>query len=770
MPGPLRVLIVEESDEQVEVLERELRTGGYEPTVRVVNIPTGMATALEKEKWQLVLSNYTLPAFGAAQALDMVQKKGLDIPFIVVCRNIGEEAAVSIIKAGANDLILEQNLKQLPVVVDRELREAAARRSRKWMEEALKKNEARERAILESCPDSILSISHDGKLTEFNPAAEKTFGFPRAAVLGKEAADVILPPSVREQFRRGLATSVNKGDWNMIGRRVEMSAQRADGTSFPIEITMNVIRTDGPPIFTAIIRDITERLKAEESLRESEERVRTLLEGIDDALFVHNEEGRILDCNEAACRRLGYSKEELLSMRTGDIESPEFAETFYERLAQQAAVGRCSFEGTHITKSARRIFVDINTSVINYKGQGAVLAVMRDITARKQAEQSLAESQAFYISLVESLPQNIVRKDLQGRVTFANQKACFSIGRTFEDLVGKTDADLFPYELAEKYRQDDLRVMQTGESLDAVEDHQLPSGARIYVHVVKTPVRDSDNNVIGTQVIWWDETERVRASEEIRRTQIFLNAVVESLPVMVFAKEAKEFRNIIWNKAAEEIFGITREEVRGKNDYDFQPKEKAEFFIEKDREVLKDKKMLDIPEEVIQSRTRGERILHTKKVPILDDKGNPLYLLGIAEDITDRKKAEDKLRKAEEFLDSIVENLPVGVFIKDAKDLRFVHWNKTNADLLGIPRGEMIGKSDHDFFPKEEADFFVAKDREVLAGKKLVDIPEEEVKTRHKGIRVFHTRKIPILDAAGEPVFLLGIMEDITDQKKKSGK
>ena len=104
-------------------------------------------------------------------------------------------------------------------------------------------------------------------------------------------------------------------------------------------------------------------------------------------------------------------------------------------------------------------------------------------------------------------------------------------------------------------------------------------------------------------------------------------------------------------------------------------------------------------------------------------------------------------------------------FIKDAKDLRFVLWNKANADLHGLSKEQVMGKNDHDFFDKAEADFFVAKDREVLAGGKLLDIPCEEVKTKHKGIRKLHTQKIPILDADGKPAFLLGISEDITDRQ-----
>jgi two-component system NtrC family sensor kinase len=130
-----------------------------------------------------------------------------------------------------------------------------------------------------------------------------------------------------------------------------------------------------------------------------------------------------------------------------------------------------------------------------------------------------------------------------------------------------------------------------------------------------------------------------------------------------------------------------------------------------------------------------------------------------------RTEVERELEKINTFLDSIVENVPIMLFVKDAENLRFQLFNKAGEDLLGYKRADLIGKNDYDFFPKEEADFFIRKDREVLEGKKLVDIPEEEIKTK-SGIKILHTMKIPILDETGTPRYLLGISEDITARQR----
>jgi PAS domain S-box-containing protein len=186
--------------------------------------------------------------------------------------------------------------------------------------------------------------------------------------------------------------------------------------------------------------------------------------------------------------------------------------------------------------------------------------------------------------------------------------------------------------------------------------------------------------------------------------------------------------------------------------------------------------------ERLEKLMAGEKLDSTVEYCVRTKDGNELWALfnaryiyeagklkgstGVVYNITERKRAEGTLRRTNIFLDSIIENIPNMIFLKDAKDLRFTRFNRAGEEMLGYSRDNLLGKNDYDFFPMEQADHFTKNDREVLSGKEIVDIPEESIQTRTKGKRTLHTKKVPLLDTKGEPEFLLGISEDITERKQ----
>lgn len=176
-----------------------------------------------------------------------------------------------------------------------------------------------------------------------------------------------------------------------------------------------------------------------------------------------------------------------------------------------------------------------------------------------------------------------------------------------------------------------------------------------------------------------------RMSRAIKEREDFLNNIVENIPDMIFVKDAKELRFVRFNKAGEELLGYSREALYGKNSYDLFPEDMANQFIAKDKEVLRTRQPLDIPEDIVQTSHRGERILHSKKIPIMDEKGNPQYLLGISEDITDRKHAEDELKRHRDHLEELVRDRTSELTIA-----------KEQAESANLAKSEFLSNMSHE--------------------------------------------------------------------------
>jgi len=272
-----------------------------------------------------------------------------------------------------------------------------------------------------------------------------------------------------------------------------------------------------------------------------------------------------------------------------------------------------------------------------------------------------------------------------------------------------------------------------------------------------------------------DITDRKLSEAQLQHTQTFLNSVVENLPVGVFIKDAEGLhsnaptRFVLWNKAGEEITGFTNEEMLGKTDYDFFPAEQADFFVAKDREVLASGQLLDIPEEVIETPHQGLRILHTRKMPINDLAGNPEYLLGICEDITERKQTEAALRQSEARFRSLVSNLPGAIFrcACDA-DLTMDFISDAIAEISGYPASDFIHNQVRTFASIIHPDD-TARDEPIALRTARLPLPyilEYRIIRADGSIRWVYEKGQGALDENGEVIWLDGAIFDITERKR----
>jgi PAS domain S-box-containing protein len=303
------------------------------------------------------------------------------------------------------------------------------------MVEDLGDREARARAMLESALDGFVSIDHTGAIAEFNPAAERIFGYQRASVLGRNLAEVIVPPGQREAYREKMRGYLQDSGTRP-GDRTEISAMRSDGSVFQAELSVSVLRLAGKPFATLYIRNVSRRREWEVALGASEERHRLLFEGMPLPLWVSDAESLVfLEVNEAAVNSYGYSRAELLSMTLDDLLPPAERTPLYQ---QATRAGDSRDRGPlwrHVKKDGTIIEVEVKSHPIIFAGRPARLTVGMDVTERRRAEEATRRHAMELEQHRDRIEEQAQHLTLQAEELAAARDQALASGRAKEDFL-----------------------------------------------------------------------------------------------------------------------------------------------------------------------------------------------------------------------------------------------------------------------------------------------------------------------------------------------
>jgi len=430
MPDELKILMLEDEPADAELAAQALRKAGIDFTARRVDTREAFVAALEAFRPDLILADYRLPAFDGLAALDITVERMPDVPFVFISGTVGEEFAIETLHRGAADYVLKSHLSKLPPAVTRALQEAAERNLRRKLA-----------AIVESSEDAIFGKSAEGCITTWNRGAAKMFGYGAHEIVG-QSVNVLVPPG-REQEVADLLALVASGKSVM---HFESSLRCKDGRLIEVSLSLSPIRDSSGTIsgISTIARDITQRKAAERALqqlnrelRDSEERLRTLVQTIPDLIWLKDLEGIYLSCNPQFERLFGAKEAEIIGKTDYDFVDNELADSFRENDRKAMAAGKPTMNEEWVTyadNGYRALLETIKTPMRDSDEKPiGVLGIARDITERRKAEEQLRIAATAF-----ETQEGITITDANEVILRVNRAFSHITGYAPEEVVGNT--------------------------------------------------------------------------------------------------------------------------------------------------------------------------------------------------------------------------------------------------------------------------------------------------------------------------------------------
>jgi len=648
----------------------------------------------------------------------------------------------------------EEEIRQLNASLEQRVRERTAELEQATA--ALRVSEEKFRSYFEGAPVAVLVSDLEGLVLDCNPAATDLLGYDAATLKGMNVLN-LHPEEDRRAVRQALETSRRSS-------RVEgeFRIERSDGTA--IWVLLNVSLTASGHAL-GFFRDITERKQAEAALRSSEQRNRMVLRTAMDGFWRVDLQGRLLEVNEAYCRMSGYSEQELLAMSIPKLEAVETSADMAAHLRRVMAQGADRFESRHRHKDGSSFPVEVS---VQYEatGEGHMFGFLRNITARKQAEAALHESEEKWRTIFEESTDGLLLADPKTR-TFRNAN------RAICRMLGYSKAELQSFGVVDLHRPADLPAV-----LDVFQRHargelkvsaDLPmlrkDGTVFYADVTSMMVIVAGEDLL--LGAFRDITERKRAAEALRRENTFRQAVIErAAEGLCLCHNTADFPFVaftIWNARMREITGYTMEEINRRGWYQAMypdPALQAKARTRMDRMRQGDDL---IAEEWEITRADGQKRTVFLSTSVVDGGSDTVHVLALCHDVTERKRAEARLRESEERYRVLVELSPEAIVVH--REGKFTYVNQAAATMAGASSpAELIGRPVMDFVHRDCRE--VMQERMRCAYEQRVPTPLQASVFHRLDGQTFNAEVTGVpITLAGETTFLT-LVRDITERKR----
>ena len=438
---------------------------------------------------------------------------------------------------------------------------------------------------------------------------------------------------------------------------------------------------------------------------------------------------------------LGTKKAEEFLKRTEDIFASKSAAT---------SPFEITFEKEGFSMLAQTSYLEGSTEV----SYGVV-----GLMSNNQDEQ-LLRSKNLLQSILDNAPMAIYTRGGDGGLTFWNKKTLEIYEEEVSSLVAGTLHKNQTPKSEENYKAREAEIIREGKIVHyPQESYTTKEGTELMLDLIKVPIPATASNPACVLTIAQDITARHIQDSENLKTRNILQTIFNNAPMAIYARDEKG-EMLFLNKKTWEIYGNEKEVKLNET-----PKQQ-EYYLKREQSVLKNGEILDLPQEEYTGSDGKKRIFHIIKVPVYDLQGKPMMVITISQDVTATREKEQEVVNTKNFLQEVLDNLPVAIYAKD-RDGKYLIWNKKSEEVFGKKAQEVIGKQYYnDQISPEQKEFIVMQDHNVFDKGSEVDIPQELISTQENGIKVMHTVKTPLFKADGTPNCLLGVSEDITSKTK----
>ncbi len=642
---------------------------------------------------------------------------------------------------------------------------------RKSIEEALRQSEDKYRSILENINDGYFEIDLSGRFTFVNDALCNIHGYPEKELIGMENRQYVDTANAKKAF-----TAFNEiYKSGKSGSIFDYEISTKDGNKKQIEVSASLIKdAAGNPIgFRGITRDITARKQIEESLRQSEEKYRSIIENIQEGYFELDLNGTYTFVNDANCQLLGYTREELIGMSARqhmpNEENYQIVNKAYTDL-YLAGIPIKSLQVVSAKKDGSPVMYETSVTIIkDAKGKPiGFRGVSRDITERKQMEEQLRQSEERYRSIIEQMTDGYFETDLKGKFTFVNDAECRNTGYSREELIGN-DSRLFA---DEQYYQTMYRtfvdVYKTDQPIKAYDLELTKKNGKQAVHEISVSlIKNKEGKITGFRGISRDVTERKAAETALRQSEEKYRTIIESINDAYYETDLSG-NLIFFNDMLCKHLEYSREELIGRNSRIFQ----TDVNFEKTVKIYTDVYQTGNPAigEIECVRKDNSIGIYELSLSLIKDKnGKKIGFRGITRDVTQRKKMEEALRQSEEKYRTILEEMNDAYFEVDLAG-NYTLLSNTSARLLGYSPEEMAGKNSISFIFKEDVPVVVGAFNKIyITGEPVRNTIYRAV---HKDgtIGIAELNGFPLKNEKGEIIGFRGIARDITERRQMEEK